>query len=117
MFIDHDGRTVQRLRATKRLDLDEVLRHDDIKRHVSSTRVTLEPTGAQRELLGYTCDECRLADIHCVSKKRKRAPEPNAAEFSVDDGLLGDDEHLSIKRRSSSSARSVWPTPLSRRRR
>ena len=101
----------------ERLELDEVLRQGVIKTLVSSTCVTLVRTGAQRELLGYTCDECRLADIHCVSKKRKRAPEPNAAEFSVDDGLLGDDEHLSIKRRSSSSARSVWPTPLSRRRR
>ena len=45
---DPDARTVQRLRATKRLDLDEVLRQDVIKTHVSLTRITLEQTGAQR---------------------------------------------------------------------
>ena len=115
---DHDARTVQRLRATKRLELDihKALRQDVIKTHVLSKRVTLERTGAQRQLLGYTCDEYRLADVPWVSKKRSHGAEPNAV-FSVDDGLLGDDEHISIKRRSSSSARGVWQTPLSRRRR
>ena len=86
-----------------------------IKTRVSSLHVSLERTGAQLELLGYTCDEYRLADVPWVSKKRSHGAEPNAV-FSVDDGLLGDDEQLSIKRRSSSSAQSVWPTPLTRRR-
>ena len=54
---------MQRIHATKRLELDEVLLQDVIKTHVSSTRVTLEPTGAQRELLGDTRDEYRLADV------------------------------------------------------
>ena len=33
------------------------------KTHVLSRRVTLEPTGAQRKLLGFTCDEYHLTDV------------------------------------------------------